>query len=119
MPSSNPIETQICPRCGGGLAVLFGATPLTFECVECDFRVFDSLPDYAVVQVTQLNTPTRAITGTPGSARQPCVGDMGCILMKLSDGKKLAYEVECVLEDGSTAWVATFEHSELSIAAAT
>jgi hypothetical protein len=39
--------------------------------------------------------------------------------MTLSDGKKLAYEVECVLEDGSTAWVATFEHSELSIAAAT
>ena len=94
---------------------MFGATPLTLECVECDYRVFDSYPDYTVVQVERLNAPTRPITGTPGVARQPCIGDRGCVLMALSDGSKLAYEVECVLEDGSTAWVATFDHSELSI----
>ena len=41
------------------------------------------------------------------------VGDIGGIVMVHPNG--MSFEVECVLHDGSTKWLGTFEQGQLSL----
>ena len=73
-----------------------------------------AFPLYSMVEVIQLITPERHVTGNEGLVRQPRVGDMACIVDILSDKEnEEAYIVENVDESAFTIWLADFKHGEL------
>lgn len=66
-------------------------------CLAC----FKSLKEYDVVKVISENP------GVP-EAR---VGDIGAIVLAHNDG--MAFEIECVLENGETKWLGTFKEEQI------
>ncbi|MDB9741931.1 DUF4926 domain-containing protein, partial [Akkermansiaceae bacterium] len=77
----------------------FGET-LKEKCYPCE----KELKLYDVVEVISI----------PKSGCNIEVGDMGAVLMIYNEGEEgVAFEVECVLEDGSNKWLATFDRRQL------
>jgi hypothetical protein len=67
--------------------------------------------ELALVRVVRLAAPERDVTGTDGATRQPRIGDVGTVVFVLEPGA--AYTVECIDDDGMTAWLADFDAHEL------
>lgn len=64
-----------------------------------------------MVRVAKLNEPARPVIGSGDRTRQPRPGDMGTVVAVLGKGEK--YTVECVDENGMTAWLCDFDADEL------
>ena len=68
------------------------------QCFEC----WKELEEYDVVKV---------LTSIKGGNIEK--NDIGTVVMVLGEKNNRAYEVECVLPDGSTKWIDTFRRNEL------
>ena len=69
---------------------------------------------YDVVRIIQLLDPDREFIGTRGVDRPPRVGDTGVIYEVLDPNDPAApFGVECVGDEGYTAWCAEFLPQEL------
>ncbi len=72
--------------------------------LQC-FGCWKELKEYEVVRVISL----RGMESDSSVEHE----DVGTILMILDSTDKIAYEVECVLPDGSTKWIETFKRNQL------
>ncbi|MEN3158682.1 DUF4926 domain-containing protein [Alkalimonas sp. NCh-2] len=66
-------------------------------CLGC----FKSIKEYDVVKVISENS----------SVPEARVGDLGAVVLVHGDGA--AFEVECVLDNGSTKWIGTFKKGQV------
>jgi hypothetical protein len=66
----------------------------------------EKLTELDVIEVVELNP----------SIPSACIGDKGAVLLVFGDPKDPeAYEVECVLDDGSNKWEGTFSPFQLKL----
>ena len=70
------------------------------------------IPEYSTVRVTALRSVPEGERLVIPSESHPCVGDEGAVVKNLSAGRVI---VEKVLPDGTSAWLAEFEESELEV----
>lgn len=71
----------------------------------------ESIAELEMVRVVGLGEPSRPVIGSGGRTRQPKLGDVGTVVAIMGGGRK--YTVECVDDDGMTAWLCDFDRDEL------
>ena len=103
-----------CPVCGDSFHLLVREDLETWHssrgiqigdvASEKCFGCWRDLREYDVVEVIDAPEDIAGVT----------VGDLGAVLMVHElNGSAVAYEVECVLPDGSAKWLGTFKRQHL------
>ena len=103
-----------CPNCGARFHLSISGDPrdwyqeyaqdkqvgdeVELQCFEC----WKELKEYDVVKVIS--------SSKGGNIKKD---DIGTVVMILGEKDNRAYEVECVLPDGSTKWIDTFKRDEI------
>ena len=72
---------------------------VSIQCYGC----WKELKEYEVVRVVSTSNKKNSVE----------VGDVGTILMIFDSSEETAYEVECVLPDGSSKWIETLNRNQL------
>jgi hypothetical protein len=70
--------------------------------IQC-FGCWKELKEYDVVRVIS----------EPDTVSAAKIGDIGAVVMVHDNSNEKAYEVECVLPDGTTKWLETFKRIQL------